>query len=206
MAARFVLCFLATFNILVMSLFNRAKRGPLVGGSQDCRKVLMRVRGEVPGGAVALMMRSMTLAHEGRMGEKFRYAFSHMISIASFRALMSSRLRPPSSIGLYRVSRAILGEKSLSQRKSHMILTNGFLNIRWHALCFSQELCEAANYRLDDQSSAIKGWSGFSPSLQCLVDFVKDGFPGCKVIDVVSNPGAKRSHGVTVCCNSYLVL
>ena len=54
MAARFILYFLATFNILVMSLLSRAKCGPLVGGSQDCRKELMRARGEVPGGGCGI--------------------------------------------------------------------------------------------------------------------------------------------------------
>ena len=60
---------------------------------------------------MALIMRSVILAHEGCVGEKFRYARSHVISIASFWALMSSRFRPPFSIGMYRVFRAILGEE-----------------------------------------------------------------------------------------------
>ena len=38
--------------------------------------------------------------------------------MASFRAFMSNRLRPPFSMGRYRVSRAILGEESSSQMKS----------------------------------------------------------------------------------------
>ena len=53
-----------------MLLLKRVKRGPFVGGFHDCKKVLKRAKFDVSGGAAALMMRSVTLAHVGREGEK----------------------------------------------------------------------------------------------------------------------------------------
>jgi hypothetical protein len=70
MGARLVLCFLATLSILAMLLLRRVKRGPFVGGFHDCKKVLKRAKFDVSGGAAALMMRSVTLAHVGRVGER----------------------------------------------------------------------------------------------------------------------------------------
>ena len=48
---------------------------------------------------------------------KFRYVFNHIISIASFLDLMSSRLRPPSSMGRCRNCAAILGLASWPHMK-----------------------------------------------------------------------------------------
>ena len=95
-----------------------------MGGFQDCVKVLILAITEVPGGVAALIRRSVTIAQAGREGVRSRYDFSHMISIASFRALMFRMLRPPSSIGLYRYSSAILGAVSCSHMKSLIILSS----------------------------------------------------------------------------------
>ena len=70
MGARHVWYFLAVLSILVMLLLKREKRGPFIGGFHDCKKVLKRAKFDVSGGAAALMMRSVTLAHVGHEGEK----------------------------------------------------------------------------------------------------------------------------------------
>lgn len=72
MAARLVWYLRPAFNILIVSLFSSARRLPLVGGFQDWRKLLTSTRVEMPGGAAALSMRLVVLAHAGRDGEKFR--------------------------------------------------------------------------------------------------------------------------------------
>ena len=82
---------------------------------------------EVPGGAATLMRRLVTIAQAGHDGERLRYFFSHMISIAPLQALMSRTLRPPSSIGLYRHSRAILGAMSWVHIKSLIIPSKAIL-------------------------------------------------------------------------------
>jgi F0F1-type ATP synthase assembly protein I len=57
------------------------------------------------------------VAHSGLFGEKFRYVLSHIMLMASFQALRSSRLRPPLVMGLFSTSLVILGEESSSQMK-----------------------------------------------------------------------------------------
>ena len=126
MAARFMWCFFAIFSILIMLLSRSASLGPFVRGCQDWRKALIRARHEVPGGAVALITRSVILAHVGRVGDTFKYSFSQVISITSFWAWRSRRFRPPCLIGLYRVSRVILGEESSSHIKSCRIFVRAF--------------------------------------------------------------------------------
>jgi hypothetical protein len=72
MAARWVWYFRATFSILTVSVFSHLWRGPFVGRFHDWRKLLIRARIEVLGGAAALSIRSVILAQVGREGEKFR--------------------------------------------------------------------------------------------------------------------------------------
>ena len=120
-AARFVLYFFAVLSILMLSSPSRVVWGPLVGGVQDCVKVFILAIAKVPGGVAAFINRSVTITHAGCEGVRFRYALSHIISMASFQALMSNRFRPPSLSGLYRCSRAILGDVSWSHMKSLII-------------------------------------------------------------------------------------
>ena len=98
-AARVALCFLAVLSILLISWFKSFERGPLSGACQDCRKVFIHACLVVLGGVVVSIKISVILAHFGHAGVRFRYAFSHMISMASFLALMLSRLSPPSWMG-----------------------------------------------------------------------------------------------------------
>ena len=98
-AFRLVLYFFAIFNILIISVPSLVALGPLVGGSQVWRNELTVANTDVPGGAVAFIRISVTVAHAGREGDRSRYAFSQVTSIASFLAFMLSRLRPPSLRG-----------------------------------------------------------------------------------------------------------
>ena len=45
---------------------------PLVAGSHDCRNVFILAPWIVVGGAAASMRISVTVAHAGRVGERFR--------------------------------------------------------------------------------------------------------------------------------------
>lgn len=81
-------------------------------------KVLSLPRGDIFGGAAVLMSRLVTTAHVGCIGEKLRYDFSHMISMASFHVLMFSRLSPPSLRGNSRVFNAMWGVCLPSHMKS----------------------------------------------------------------------------------------
>jgi len=67
------------------------------------------------------MMWLVTVAHFWWDGEKFRYAFSHMISIASFLDLTLRMFRPPSRMGLQSVAMAILGLVPCSHMKVLMM-------------------------------------------------------------------------------------
>ena len=67
-----------------------------------------------PSGADASIIRSVIVAHSGLFGEKSRYIFNHIMSIASFLISRSSRSSPPSIMGFLRVSLAILGDESSS--------------------------------------------------------------------------------------------
>ena len=75
-----------------------------------------------PWGTDASIIRLVTIAHSGLLGEKFKYAFSQMISIVSFWALRSSKFRPPSVMGLFSVLLVIRGEESPSHIKLLIIL------------------------------------------------------------------------------------
>lgn len=121
-AARFTLYFRAVFNILIMLLFSVSSLTPRVGASHDCRKEFIRAKRDIPGGAALLMIKSVIVAHVCRLGLKSRYVFSHVISIASFLDCMFRRSSPPSLVGMFRKSRAILGEESSSHIKSRIIL------------------------------------------------------------------------------------
>jgi hypothetical protein len=66
-AARLVSYFLATFNILTMSLFSLCTHGPLVGAFQHCKKGFFLNSCIVVGGAVLLMILSVTAVHVGRV-------------------------------------------------------------------------------------------------------------------------------------------
>ena len=125
-AARFMSYFLATFSILLILLFSVVDLVPRTGVFQHCRKGFVLSSLIVEGGATALMMISVMAAHAGRVGEKFRYNFSQMRSIALFLALRLSRPIPPSSIGFCRVFRAILGEESSSHMKDVILLVRAF--------------------------------------------------------------------------------
>lgn len=124
--ARFALYFLVTFSILIVSLFSFCALGPLVGTFQHCRKGFFLRSLIVVGGAIVLMMRSVIVAHVGRVCVKLRYVFSHIMSIASFLVLMLRRFSPPSSSGLCSMCKAILGEESLSQMKVVAIFIRAF--------------------------------------------------------------------------------
>lgn len=104
-----------------MLSFRRFSLAPRVGASQDCRKTFIRARREVPGGAALLMIRSVIVAHVGRVGVKSRYVLSHVISMASFRARMLRRFRPPALMGICRYCKAILGDESSFHMKSRII-------------------------------------------------------------------------------------
>jgi len=110
-AARFVLNFRAVFIILCISLFIMVVFMPLVGADQRCRKGFIIAFLTMHSGADFSTIRSVIRAHSGRVGAKLRYAFSHMILIASFLASRSSRSRPPIVIGFVRVSLAMRGEE-----------------------------------------------------------------------------------------------
>lgn len=106
----------------MMPSFRRLSLAPRFGTFHDCRKVFIRARCEVPGGAALSIMRSVIVAQRGREGVKLRYSFNHMISIASFLEWMFSRLRPPWLVGRLRKSRVILGDESSSHMKFLIIL------------------------------------------------------------------------------------
>lgn len=82
MAAKLTWYMRAAFNILRVSSSNFAARSPLCGGSQDCRKQFIWTWVFGPGGMVASTIRSVNFAQAGWDGEKFRWSFSHVISMA----------------------------------------------------------------------------------------------------------------------------
>ena len=98
-AARLVLYFFATLIILTVLSFRFMALWPLVGASHVCRKTFILAFLLVLSGPDALIIRSRTLTHVGRDGVSVRYSCSHIMSIASFLALMSSRLSPPWFMG-----------------------------------------------------------------------------------------------------------
>ena len=71
-AARFVLCFLPMSTILTMSQFRFSTRLPLIGMFQVCRKGFPCACWHVYVGADVSIMRSVTMAHAGQVGEKSR--------------------------------------------------------------------------------------------------------------------------------------
>ena len=87
-------------TLLISSLSSFAL-GPLVGAFHVCRKGFVLVPSPVCR-LVASMMRSVIVAHGWWDGKKFRYDFSHIISIASFLVLISRMSRPPLAIGVCR--------------------------------------------------------------------------------------------------------
>ena len=95
-AARFTLYFLAVCSIRFTLSLRRLSLAPRDGASHVCRKVFKRARCEVPGGAALLMIWSVTAAQVGREEVKFKYDFSHTISITSFLVWIFSRFRLPS--------------------------------------------------------------------------------------------------------------
>jgi hypothetical protein len=105
-----------------MLSFRRLCLAPWVGASHDCRKMFRRARCEVPGGAALLIIKSVSMVQVGCERVRFRYDFSHMISMASFLAWMFSRFRPPSLRGWHRKLRVILGDESSSHIKSRISL------------------------------------------------------------------------------------
>ena len=121
-AARFVLNFLAIFIILWISLLILVGSILLVEVDQHWRKGFIIAFFTSLSGADASIIRSVIRAHSGLDGKKFRYAFSHIMLIVSFRASRSSKSSPPLVIGLIRVSFAIHGEESSSHMKSLIIL------------------------------------------------------------------------------------
>ncbi len=122
MAAKLALYFHAVLSILAMSFPSVTVLGPRVGGFHDCREQFVRATLEVPGGAAAVMMMSVTAAQVGRLVVKFRYCLSHIISIASFLALIFRIFSPPSLIGRCSVSIAMRGAFSPSHMRVLIIL------------------------------------------------------------------------------------
>src|SRR5260221_8223270 len=116
-AARFVLCSFATLSILLISSFRYFMRGPLVGVFQHCRKGFFLACVIVFVGAAVSIIRSVTATHGWHLGEKSRYIFNHIRSIASFLAPMSRIFRPPISLGWFRKFRAIRGPLPSSHMK-----------------------------------------------------------------------------------------
>ena len=125
-AVRSSLCLVPTLTILMMSPFRWFAHWPLVGIVQDWRNALTLAIRFVAGGAISSIIMSTTIAHLGRVGEKFRYAFSHMMLINLLRACMSIRLSPPSSMGLWSSSIAILGLESSSHINCRVIFVSAF--------------------------------------------------------------------------------
>lgn len=82
---------------------------PLVWGFHICRKVFVLAFWRVSLGAAASIRISVIFAHIGQVLDGLRYDLSHIISMASFHEARSRRLRPPSSMGQYRVSSMIFG-------------------------------------------------------------------------------------------------
>jgi hypothetical protein len=78
------------------------------------------------GEATALIMMSVTATHSRQDGEKFRYNFSHIRSIASFLVLILNRFMPSSLISLCSILRAILREESLHHIKVIIFLISAF--------------------------------------------------------------------------------
>ena len=64
--------FWPTVTILIMSLFRFLARLPFMGTFQVCRKGFARASSHVLVGAVVLIIRSMTTAYVGHVGEKLR--------------------------------------------------------------------------------------------------------------------------------------
>ncbi len=110
----------------MISLLRSVAFLPLVTIFQACRKEFFRVWCIVFVGAAVAITRSVTFAYVGWVGEKFRYALSHISLIALFRASRFSRFRPPSSMGCCRASNVIQGEESSSHIKSRIIFTRAF--------------------------------------------------------------------------------
>ena len=107
---------------------------PLVWGFQVCRNVFILILGFVSSGAAASISISVTNAHVGHILFGFRYVLSHIISMALFLEDMSRRLRLPSSIGQYRVSRAIFGMELSFHIKFLIIFVSAdsmWLDIPW---------------------------------------------------------------------------
>ena len=90
-------------------------------GLQVWIKVFILAWGSVCFGAATSMITSISFAQVGLFRGDSRYAFSHIISMASFLAFMSSRFSPPSSVGRYSVFSAILGFVLSCQMKSRVI-------------------------------------------------------------------------------------
>ena len=69
-AARFASYFWAAVTILTMSLFRFSACLPLMGMFHVCRKGFPRAWSHMEVGAVVSIIRSVTIAHAGRVGEK----------------------------------------------------------------------------------------------------------------------------------------
>ena len=98
-AVRVRLYFWAVLIILIISLLRDFACSPFMDGLQVWVKVLVLAWGMVCFGAVALTMTLANFAQVGCQRGKSRYVFSHVVSIALFLVLMSSRLSPSSLIG-----------------------------------------------------------------------------------------------------------
>ena len=103
-------------------------RGPLDGGDQE-------VRGNAGGfggmfGWREFIIASVMKAHLGLSGDRSRYDFSLMMSIALFLVFIFSSCIPPSSLGEYSLAILIVGGAVDSQMKSLMIL------VRASSICF----------------------------------------------------------------------
>ena len=92
MAARLVWYILAVWSIQVMLLFSHLAQVSCLAASHVWRKGFFLARFIVTGRAVADNIRSVMVAYSGCEGEKFRYDFNHMISMASLCAFKSRRL------------------------------------------------------------------------------------------------------------------
>ena len=125
-AVRFVLHFLAVLSILLTLLFSLSPLGPLSENFQVCRSGLILASSTSSSGSVARIMWSVIITHCWCAGVKFRYAFSHISSIASFLAWMFRIFRPPSFMGHCRVSGAILGLDSCPQMNLLIVFSSTF--------------------------------------------------------------------------------
>ena len=72
-----------------MSSFSLCARGPFFSAFHVCRNGFILACETVVGSAVAARITSVTIAHSGHVGEKFRYAFNQVMKHSYYSAAMT---------------------------------------------------------------------------------------------------------------------